>query len=758
MSGGPPPEETARDRARTVGAGLLLLATTLLPFLRGLGAGHCFYFRDLSLQFFPLRRFVVEGLRAGELRFWNPYVHEGVPLALPPIAYPFDLLQALVPHEAGFSLLLALHVPLSALAFFALGRSLGLSRVAAAVGGVVYALGGFCLSTLNLYVYVQAVAWAPLVVRGLRSAVEGGRREVAGAAVLVAVMLSTTAVEIVGQTLVIAFVLAVGFPSRRAFGRFAGAILLGGSLAAAVVLPVSGLVADSARATGFPTEVVLGHSVHPIAFLQVVIAGLFGDPYDLAERWWGMNFFPRGFPYFLSLYLGPAALSLAAVGLIARAPRSRRLALLAVLAAFVCLGRWAGLEPLVEAVPLVRKLRFPSKAFFTIHFAVALLAALGLSELARVREGRAWKACAALALGTGTLVAALPASALLWPPLAGYLLGGFFPPDYPWPLRFERARFIAADAAVAGGLATVAGVVALVTLAGRLRPQGAALALAVLAAVDLLRAGAGLNPMVSPAFYRLSEEAARLAEDMRREGGRVFTFDPTYSAAYFRGRAAGRERHEAWTFAILQETFTPDFNVPVRIPTAYSLDRTMLVPVERVLDPAEAGVRSFPALVGRLREAGVAHVVSLDPLEHPDLELRAVLTPERMAPLAAHVYRLRGGRPLASLASDDPARAAEAARLEVIAQAPGRFELLVRPVRPSLLTLREAFAPGWRATLDGGATAIVRAEGRYLGIEVGPGEHRVRLRYRPPSWVAGLGLSALSGLIVLWLGRPGMRR
>jgi hypothetical protein len=744
------------ERARTVGAGLLLLAATLLPFLRGLLAGHCFYFRDLSLQFFPLRRFVVEGLRAGELRFWNPYVHEGVPLALPPIAYPLDLLQALVPHEAGFSLLLALHVPLAALAFFALGRSLGISRVAAAVGGIVYALGGFCLSTLNLYVYVQAVAWAPLVVRGLLNAAEGGRREVAGAAVLVAAMLSTTAVEIVGQTLVIALVLAAG--SRGRPGRLAAAILLGGALAGAVVLPVSALVADSARASGFPTEVVLAHSVHPIAFLQVVIAGLFGDPYDLAERWWGMNFFPRGFPYFLSLYLGPAALSLAAVGLIARAPRSRRLALLAVLAAFVCLGRWAGLEPLVEAVPLLRKLRFPSKAFFTIHFAVALLAALGLSALARVREGRAWKACAALALGTGTLVAALPASALLWPPLAGYLLGGFFPPEYPWPLRFERARFVAADAAVAGGLAMVAGLVALATLAGRLRPERAALALCILAAVDLLRAGAGLNPMVSPAFYRPSEESAGLVEEVRREGGRVFTFDPTYSAAYFRGRAARRERHEAWTFAILQETFTPDFNVPVRIPTAYSLDRTMLVPVERVLDPAEAGVRSFPALVDRLRASGVAHVVSLDPIEHPDLELRAVLSPERMAPLAAHVYRLRGGRPLASLASDDPTPAAEAGRLEVIAQAPGRFELLVRAVRPSLLTLREAFAPGWRATLDEGAATVVRAEGRYLGIEVAPGEHRVRLRYRPPSWVAGLWLSGLSGLIVLWLGRPGMRR
>jgi hypothetical protein len=752
MSAGPQPEEAARDRARTVGAGLLLLGATLLPFLAGLLAGHCFYFRDLSLQFFPLRRFVVEGLRAGELRFWNPYVHEGVPLALPPVAYPFDLLQGLLPHEAGFSLLLALHVPLAALAFFALGRSLGLSRLAAAGSGIVYALGGFCLSTLNLYVYLQAVAWAPLVVRGLRSAAAGGRREVAGAAVLVAVMLSTTGVEIVGQTFVIAVVLAAGTPAG--LGRLAAAILLGGALGGAVVLPMSALVADSARAGGFPTEVVLAHSVHPITFLQVVIAGLFGDPYDLAERWWGMNFFPRGFPYFLSLYLGPAALALAAVAVAARQPWSRRLTLLAGVAALACLGRWAGLETLVEAAPFLRALRFPSKAFFTVHFAVALLAGLGLAALARGREGRAWKACAALALGGGTLVAALPGLALAWPSLARFLLGGFFPPTHPWPLRWEQARFVALDAVAAGGLAATAGVVALFVLAGRLPADRAALALAALVGVDLLRAGAGLNPMVSPAFYRPSQEGAALAEELRREGGRVFTFDPGYSTAYFRGRAARGEHHETWTFAVLQETFTPDFNVPVRIPTAYSLDRTMLVPVERVLDPAEAGVRSFPALVDRLRAAGVAHVVSLDPIEHPDLEPRAVLGPTRMAPLVAHVYRLRRGRPLASLTSDDPTPAAEAGRLEVIAQAPGRFELLVHALRPSRVTVREAFAPGWRATLDERTAAVARAEGRYLGIEVGPGEHRIGLRYRPPSWAAGLGLSALSGLIVLWLARP----
>ncbi len=757
MSGGPPPGEVAREHARTVAAALLLLAVTLLPFLRGLLAGHCFYFRDLSLQFFPLRRFVVEGLRAGELRFWNPYVHEGVPLALPPIAYPLDLLQALLPSEAGFSLLLALHVPLAALAFFALGRSHGLSRLASAGGGLVYALGGFCLSTLNLYVYGQAMAWAPLMVWGLRRAVEGGRREVAGAAVLVAVMLSTTGVELVGQALVVALALAAGSLSRGGLGRFASAILLGGALAAAVVLPMSALVADSARGHGFPTDVVLAHSVHPVTFLQALIGGLFGDPHNLAERWWGMNFFPRGFPYFLSLYLGPTALSLAAVGLLGREPGSRRLALLAALAAVVCLGRWAGLEPIVEAAPLLRRFRFPSKAFFTIHFAVALLAAHGLSALARAREGRAWKACAALASGGGMLVATLPALALSWPPLARQLLGGFFPPEYPWALRWERARFVAADAGAGGGLALVAGVIAAVVLAGRLRAEPATLALAALAAVDLLRAGAGLNPMVSPAFYRLSEGTAQLAREVQREGGRVFTFDPIYSEAYSRGRTARAENHEAWTFTVLRETFTPDFNVPERIPTAYSVDRTMLVPVERVLDPAEAGARSFPALVDRLRAAGVAHVVSLDPLEHPDLEPRLISSPPRMEPLVVYVYRLRGARPLLSLESDGAGPGAGAGRLEVIAQAPGRFDLVVRPDRRSLLTLREAFAPGWRASLDDGEAAVVRTEGRYLGIEVGPGEHRVHLRYRPPSWAVSLGASVFTGLVVLWLGRPGPR-
>ena len=125
-----------------------------------------------------------------------------------------------------------------------------------------------------------------------------------------------------------------------------------------------------------------------------------------------------------------------------------------------------------------------------------------------------------------------------------------------------------------------------------------------------------------------------------------------------------------------------------------------------------------------------------------------------MAPLVAYVYRLRGARPLLSLESDGAGPGAGAGRLEVIAQAPGRFDLVVRPDRRSLLTLREAFAPGWRASLDDGEAAVVRTEGRYLGIEVGPGEHRVRLRYRPPSWAVSLAARTNAGAAFLaWARR-----
>lgn len=772
------PERSPTWLFRLGGVAFLTLVT-LLPFARGLLSGQSLYFRDLSRYFFPLRRFIVEGLLRGEIRYWNPFLNEGVPLSLPAVSYPLDLLQVLLPDEWGFSLLLALHVPMAGLALMCLATHLGADRMSAVAGGVVYALGGFTLSTVNLYIHLHAVAWAPLVVLGLMKAAVGGRRQLAGTALIVGAALSTTGIEIVAQAIVVGLVLSAARPLSRRWLRAACALALGGGLAASSLLHITGLVAESARGSGFPTVVVLSHSVHPMTFLQVIVGGLYGDPANIAGRWWGSNFFPRGFPYLLSLYLGAALLALAAVGgLMGRGPR-RRLVFLAAAASIVAMGQWAGLTKVTEAVPVFRLFRYPSKAIFTLHLSVALLTAMGVQALARAATRRAWRLHAWLATSVGALLCVLPAVPSVFPRLTRWFVLGFFPPDHTLSRRMEHLAFILRDASHGGLVAIVAGLLSLMVLMRRVPSERAAMALVGLVSADLLREGAGLNPTVTRDFFRLSPEMSVEVARLRQSGGRLFTCDPGSALAYAHVRPLLGEGHEAWSFAILAETLSPSFNMRVGIPTAYGPDLTMLVPVERVL--SETACRSFDAIAQRLRVAGVAHVVSLDPVAHEDLALRSIVRPARIAPLAIHLYSLARPPPAYSLAQDVQLASSRAAatamstrpgsleagavavegltspvtggggRVVSSREAPGNVELVVEADRSTLVVVRDSYCSGWRAMVNGSPEPVRRADGRHLAVEVPAGSSRIVLRYSPPYLTLGLLIMTISGLALLVL-------
>jgi hypothetical protein len=201
---------------------------------------------------------------------------------------------------------------------------------------------------------------------------------------------------------------------------------------------------------------------------------------------------------------------------------------------------------------------------------------------------------------------------------------------------------------------------------------------------------------------------------------------------------------------VLQDTFAPDTNLRSALPTALTPDRTMLVPVSRVISPAEADPSAFPSLVDRLRAAGVAHVLSLDPLAVPGLVPREVVRPPRIAPLALHVYQLAGARPLAEL----HAAGTGAGTALPITRRGDRIETEVDASRPGRLVVREAWAAGWEARIDGHPAGVECVDGRHLGVDVAPGHHRVELRYRPPRFQAGLAVSVLCALAGGWLARP----
>jgi hypothetical protein len=730
-------------------AAAAVASISFAPFLRGALLGHSFYFRDVARAFFPWRRFVVDGLLHGELRYWNPYTHEGELLPLPPISYPLDLLQVLLPNEAGFSLLLAAHVPLAGVAFLLFARGIGASLLPAAAGGLAYALGGFCLSSLNLYVYSHAIAWAPLAVLALVRAADRGRRDISVAAMAVGVMVSTTAAELVLQCLLIATVM-IGRPYRwERWCRTLVSIALGFALAAPTLAALAAAAAGSERATGFSSAVVLAHSVHPLTLGQVLVANWYGDLADITTRFWGHNFFPRGFPYFLSLYLGPSVLALAFVGS-GRGERYRiRLLCLAGCGLVLCLGRWVGLEPLVEAAPMLRRVRYPSKAFFTVHFVAATLVALGVQAIS---SRGAWKRLSISALGLGSVLVLASVSPLILPGAFRWFVSGFFPPREPWTVRIRDAGLLLSDARLGGALAVLLGMVALGVRRRLLSPALATTIAVAIVSGDLLRAGAGVNPMVSPAFFQRSPEVATLAERLREE--RVFTCDPTLTDAYVTARSAriAREQpHEAWTFALLRDTLTPYFNMVPPVRSAYGIDLTMLVPVDRALSPEDASCRDISSLVPRLRSAAVSHVLSIVPLLADGLELEAVLRPEPIAPLAVHVYRVEDALSLQWVGGGEIASSREA---------PGMIEVVTRSDRPTSLVVREAYAPGWSVRVGGRDAALVPAEGRYLGLRVPAGESRVEFRYRPPRLRSSLALAAgaLAVVIALPLYRPRRQR
>jgi len=81
--------------------------------------------------------------------------------------------------------------------------------------------------------------------------------------------------------------------------------------------------------------------------------------------------------------------------------------------------------------------------------------------------------------------------------------------------------------------------------------------------------------------------------------------------------------------------------------------------------------------------------------------------------------------------------------------------------RPAWLVVRETWAPGWTATVDGRPAAVHRADVAFQAVRVPAGKHLVVLRYRPSILNIGLVVTLLSLLVLfgcllsiaLWL-RP----
>jgi hypothetical protein len=757
---------------------VLLVPVALLTDLGAALPLRTYYFRDFAAAFFPLRQFAAHELRQGRLAAWNPYIFEGS-FQLPAL-YPADLAAALWPSPVFVSWLLTLHLPLAALCCYWLARELGVSREGAFVAGGAYALGGLALSSLNLFLFLQALALAPLVTGLLlRGAAQGGRAVVV-ASVALGLALTTLAVEFVGQAILLGVVLGVlAVPSRRAVGRLALAVGLGITLAGLPLALTAGVLPETVRGTGFAPEVSLGNAVHPAVLLQTLLPNLFGMPQAPAEAWWGGRFFSKGLPYFLSLYVGPLILALAFVGFGA-VSRARRLALLALggLGLWYALGEAGGLATLLGHLPLAPSFRFPSKAMLMPYLVVSLTAGWGV---ARLREDRgSWSRVAAAAAAVAGVV--LGVVMVLWGGGGDLVAWTGVRPDF-WP---HVVAVVARDAAVVTILAAVCVALAVAVRRERMAPGVAAALVGALALADLVRAGAGLNPQAPASFFEPLPEMASLHLD-HLDGGRVFSYGVDESPAFREFLSEGGPRLTLAGTYVSRQVLAPYCNVLDRVEATEATDLTSFVPRRRELGPSHYAPTAVGGLLPWLRNASVSRVVSLDPLAHGDLHLLKTI-PAGPPGLGIHVYRLENPWPRAYIAcrtrgapegallapyrgdfepegdvvleGPAPPPGCTTGRVRRTTVHPGLERYSVTVDGPGYLVMRDSYARGWKARVDGRPAPVRRANGKHRAVFVPAGARQVTLRYHPPGLGIGLALSltSLLALAGLWVATAPARR
>jgi len=90
-----------------------------------------------------------------------------------------------------------------------------------------------------------------------------------------------------------------------------------------------------------------------------------------------------------------------------------------------------------------------------------------------------------------------------------------------------------------------------------------------------------------------------------------------------------------------------------------------------------------------------------------------------------------------------------------IASSPEHVVIDVDAPLRGFVVLADSYYPGWRATVNGTAVPIARANFMSRLVEVPPGKSRVEFRYRPTSLVLGAAVSVavLGGLTVFLVFR-----
>jgi len=727
--------------------------------------------------------------------------------------YPYTLFIILLPIVFAYPLFYVVHFALAGIGTFLLARRWGQSRQAAFFAGFVFAFSGPLLSLGNLYNHAACAAWMPWALLATDRAVQG-RTARPWILLTLVFSLQFLAAEpftlITTFILCLAYALYLAGTRRPLMSRsnlriLAGFTLVGClmlALCAVQFLPSIEFLSSSYRgAQGLRSGETSNWSLHPLLLMEMLVPDFYG-PALISPTSWNAIADDGSAPYFISVFMGFVPLFFALAGwAFGRARRRNFVAGAAILILLLAFGHFTPLFSLAYLlVPLLSLVRFPVKLLVPFVMLVAILAGWGLDALRG--EAACWQARRSRALlplgfllGCRLLIwtaACVVPNLALRPTEWALLRKGSSANEASQMAQFLEGMLRLYLPGVAGFL--LAGFLLLTGLIQNKHWARIGVPIfAILGMIQLVAAGFRANPSVPPSFYEyvppvvsrfegspgtyrvasLTRFSTAPSSDLQgyvnfQSIPEAATIPPIAQGVFrqklvlatgsmvqhiegslnldFDDRSLPPFLYDVWIYILRQ---APDAlridcllgrtNVKYIIRPTRDISGARLVSEVFNGSPQPSYLYENLYFVPRAYVAGTS-IFTTSPLE----TLSQMATPA----FDASENVILAADPGASLAVQG---SGPAGRVEVTERQPNRVILTAHLSRPGYVVLLDRFDSNWHARIDGREVPVLRANQLFRAVYAERGQHVILYYYRQQGLLAGMFISALALVALLWV-------